>query len=203
MRRSLTSFCAVLAVAATAAAAPPAGAPPPAAPVGPPRTLGTLRTATVRAEERLLSLIADATMDQGLRRVRLYAGYTDLQLADPRRIGTGAPAIGDLLEVAMDEGKSVEVREEAVLALISDRATSLDPEFSTDGRKAARPRAKFSSKVLRYLNAPGDLVARSTAHRILVALWPQARDKEIKDYDPRKKETWGNARAAWTRFLGL
>jgi hypothetical protein len=25
---------------------------------------------------------------------------------------------------------------------------------------------------------------------------------DIKAFDPRKKETWGNARAAWTRFLG-
>jgi hypothetical protein len=70
-----------------------------------------------------------------------------------------------------------------------------------EGRKAARPRVKFSLKVVRFLS-DNDQVTRALASKILMNMWPGARDKDITGFDPRKRETWGNARAAWTHFLG-
>src|SRR5689334_986431 len=100
MRRSLASVLAVVALAATAAAAPPASAPA-AAPEPPqrPRTLTGLRARAARLDDRLLTLVADASMDTNLRRVRLYAGYTDAQLADPKH----PIQLEEILEIAMDK----------------------------------------------------------------------------------------------------
>ena len=87
------------------------------------------------------------------------------------------------------------------MAIIGANPILFDPDLSTEGRKLARPRASFSMQVVKLLNN-ADLFTKSLAHRILQGLWPNAKDPAISGYDPRKKETWGFARAAWTEYLG-
>ena len=204
MRRPLATFFVWTALAATAAAAPPAAAPPASGPAVPVRakTLPALRDALVRVNQRLAALVADAAMDPGLRRVRTYMGYTDAQLSDASRGVSGGVTVGELLEIAMNKDEPLEVREEAVAAVLSDQAQAKDPDLSFSGRKTARPRVKFAAKAIKYLNDP-DLVARKQSSQILQELWPGAGDADIKGFDARKRETWGNARAAWLRFFGL
>lgn len=201
MRRTLTSVLAGLALAGAAVAAPPSGAPAAAPAPLRPRTLAGLRAAAVREEERLLALVTDAAMDSSLRRVRTFAAYPEAVLSTARREATGGVTVLELFEIASDERVPPEVREEAVGALLAERVLKLDPELSEEGRKSARPRARFSLRVVKALSDP-DLVTRSLANKVLLGLWPLAHEAEIKAFDPRKRETWGNARAAWTRYLG-
>lgn len=206
MRRTIASLFASLVLAGVAVAAPPTTAPaaaPAATPSpGRPRTLASLRAAAVRSGARLLALSGTAAMDAGLRRVRTYVAYPDSALAVSHRDVTGGVTVHELFDIASDQSEPPEVREEAANAIIAERARALDPDLSAEGRRSARPRARFSLRVVKSINDP-DLVTRSLANTVLLGLWPAAREApEIKAFEPRKRETWGSARAAWTRFLG-
>jgi hypothetical protein len=179
-----------------ALAVPAATAP---APNPPPRTWRALAAKQAAAEQRLAALLDEARTDPNVAKIKAYLAYSKAQFQDVKRVHAD-----DLLDIVTEEkGEKIpaEVREQAALAIVADDAKRNDPDLSVEGRKLSRsPRAAFSLKVVKLLSN-ADLNTRALANTILLGLWPGYTDPDIKNYDPRRKETWGKAREAWTRML--
>ena len=189
MRRTLLGL---LLLAAVPAFAGPGTVSAPVSPSVPPRSAAEMRFKLKTADERLEKLVADANVPPELKEIRTYKAYSSVQLQDPKKL----IKVRTLLAFVSDETLDAQIREEAAAALVADRPMKFDCDLALDGRRAARPIAAFSIDVVRLLS-DNDLFTRSLAKRILEGLWPSGRDPRIKDYDPRKKDTWGQARAAY------
>ena len=190
MRASLP---ALLALAVLPAFAAGSAGPQPSVP----RSVASMRFALRSAEERLTALVNDSKVTPELRKINVYKGYNAQQLADAKKDVN----VRALLKIATDEDVDSQVREEAANAIVADNALRFDGDLTkTEGRRLERPRAAFSVKVVPLLSNV-DTMTRGLAKRILEGLWPEAKDPAIRDYDPRKKETWGKAREEWGKFL--
>jgi hypothetical protein len=163
------------------------------------RSVAGLESDVADAEARLAAMVARAKVDFRVERVRRYREMTPQQLADPLR----GVAVDELLGYLADEKVPAEVREEAAAAIGADVARRVDPDLSDEGRGAKRPRAAFSMKLVPLLTGAKDLQGRSLAKTLLEALWPgtPAREPDVAAYDPRKKDTWWEARRAWEKHL--
>ena len=100
----------------------------------------------------------------------------------------------------VDDAAPPEVREEASGAITWDQALRHDPDLDAVGKGMARPRAKFSSKLLGLLT-DNEVFVRQLADTMLKGLWPGVRDPDITTCNPRKMASCTAAKNAWAKFL--
>lgn|GEM_PF-3359229 len=176
-----------LAVVAVATAAPSSSSP---------RTAADRRTQIDALSAHLDALRKEAEVDARAALVRTYLRYTSDRLANRADRVT----VEMILDVVEDEGAPAEAREEAAKAVVWDQAQRYDPDLDGAGKGWARPRAKFSKKVLQVLAAK-DPMTRVFAHNILSALWPGVRDPDITACNPRLRPSCTAAKVAWEKQL--
>ncbi|MCC7138268.1 MAG: hypothetical protein IT460_07555 [Planctomycetes bacterium] len=162
----------------------------------PPRRAADRRDLVTAAEKRLDALVAEAKVDARAALVRAYRKYTPEQLADRGR----AIDVDAILKIIKDDGAPPEVREEAAGAITWDQALRHDPDLDAVGKGMARPRAKFSNKVLSLL-VDNDVFVRGLADGMLKGMWPGVRDPDITTCNVRKPASCSAARNAWAKFL--
>jgi hypothetical protein len=177
-----------LGVAAAAAAAPGPSK-------GPSSLLGR-RERVEAAQARLDSLLARARIPVELDRIRLYRSYTPEQLEQKSK----SPDAEELLKIAKNGELAQPVREEAAEALLWDSALRNDPELDSSGKGMARPRAKFTLKVLPMLS-DADVTTRELGRRLCLGFWPGARDRDMENCVAGDKASCQAARMAWTRYI--
>jgi len=169
---------------------------------GPGSTPGP-RSAAVRHDEirsavaRLDALVARARVPVELDLIRLYRSYTADQLADPK---SRAVDVEEILDIAKDPTVPAEVRTEAAAAIVWDSALRNDTKLDTKGKAMARPRAKFTKKVLPMLTDK-DQLSRVLGKKISEGLWPGFQDEDVRNWNPAEPDSCIAARRAWTKFL--
>jgi hypothetical protein len=187
VRAVVAALVVLPALAASAAPTPPAPSP---------RGAKALTAALRDAEARLGRLVALAKVDPRIDEIRAYLAYGNMEWAATKRPVT----VERLLAIATDPAAPPEIREQAAAALGSTNAKQSDPDLSTDGKGARRPRAAFSLKVANFLVAD-EVMSRGLASKILFALWPGANDAAMFQYDARREKTWKPARKSWQDYL--
>jgi hypothetical protein len=176
-------------------AAVPALASPAAAPTR--RTAASLHESIQREFERLDALVAKARVPVSLDVIRLYRSLTPEQLADARG---RTPTAEDILDIAKDDAELANVREEAAAALVSGDALRNDRKLDLTGKAMARPRAKFTKKVLPMLTDK-DPFTRELGKRICEGLWPGFQDKDVQACRAADLDSCSAARRAWTKYI--
>ncbi len=162
-----------------------------------PRTAADRRAQIDALGKHLDALRKEADVDARAALVRTYQRYTSDRLANRADRVT----VEMILDVVEDLTAPAEAREEAAKAVVWDQAQRYDPDLDAAGKGWARPRAKFSKKVLQLLSDK-DPMTRVFAHNILSALWPGVRDPDITACNPRLKPSCTAAKVAWEKQLG-
>lgn len=148
---------------------------------------------------QLEALRREAEVDAAQATVNAYRRYSADRLANPKDRIT----VLHLLDIVRDNDVAIETREAAAQTILSKTAASYDPDLEVGALKGwARPRARFSKRVLSMLGDGKDEMNRVFAHQILVGLWPGARDPEITACNPRNRNSARDAKVAWDKNLG-
>lgn len=186
--RSALILVAVLAAVAVVSAAPTSSGP---------RTAADRRAQIDALGKHLDALRKEAEVDARAALVRTYARYSSDRLASRE----GRVTLEMVLDVVKDDDAPVEAREEAAKAVVSDAAQRYDPDLDVaTGKGFARPRARFSKKVLPLLVGK-DEMTRAFANNILLALWVGMRDPDITGCQPRLRPSCAAAKVAWEKQL--
>jgi hypothetical protein len=166
-------------------------------PTSSPRTAADRRTQIDALGKHLDALRKEAEVDARAALVRTFLRYSS------DRLGNTADRIRleDLVEVVKDETAPAEIREEAAKAVVWDQAQRYDPDLDAAGKGLARPRAKFTKKLLLPMLVDKDTMTRAFANNMLQALWPGMRDPDIVNCQPRLKASCTGARVAWEKQL--
>lgn len=147
---------------------------------------------------QLDALRKEAEIDAAKAMVLTYGRYSPERLANPKDRVT----VYHLLDFVRETDVAPETREAAAQAVLSNLALTSDPDLEVGSAKGwARPRARFSKKVLAML-VDKDELARVFANQIMVGLWPGARESDIIGANPRNRKSATDAKAAWEKHLG-
>lgn len=149
--------------------------------------------------QQLDALRREAEVDAAQATVNAYRRYSAERLANPKDRVT----VSHLLDIVRDNDVAIETREAAAQTILSKTATSHDPDLEVGASRGwARPRARFSKRVLPMLVDPKEEMTRVFANQILLGLWPGAREPEITGCNPRNRKSAGDAKTAWEKNLG-
>jgi len=167
-------------------------------PLGPSAEAGGLDEMNKRLEAlraRLEKLVEEARKDPRERLLKQYEKMTQDQYKARRRDDVDAD---DILEWIFEGEPPMhpDLRNQAVKILVA-RAL-YDPDLSRERRGSKSPRGKFSSKIVKFLDAK-DPLSRKFASDLLRGLWDNA--AVGLSFRAGNQDTWGPAISAWKKFL--
>lgn len=187
-------LCGVAVVVPSASAAPPS-----AGGVVAGQSAADRRQRIDALTRQLEALRREAEVDAAQATINAYRRYSADRLANPKDRIT----VSHLLDIVRDNDVAIETREAAAQTILSKTAVSHDPDLEVGASKGwARPRARFSKRVLPMLVDAKEEMTRVFANQILLGLWPGAREPEITGCNPRNRKSAGDAKAAWEKNLG-